>query len=267
MNRILKTTQMTAIAIAMLVSFNVSANNGILIEAYGSYGIGQAAGTDWVQKDNITGAAESTTSFYTYAEQKGKSGIGFGVNFGYDVVANVAAVLGYSFQSLSAENVKGGRNNASTRIDTTKTTITTHFVNLGIRPSVAALAGTIYGGGGLLMGIPSSTIEQSSTQTGNDYIIKTGLNLAFGYYGEVGYQYKITDAISVGLGLQINVLSSSNKGKDSSSVSGTGAGTTTQVKYSDTPGSATCPANTNCSGPTTYDLTSTQFKLTVGYKL
>lgn len=259
----------TSLALALLVASTAfaDAGKGITIEAYGSYGFGQAAAADWVPKDNITGPSETTSSFYTYAEQKGKSGIGFGVNFGYDFVANVAAVLGYNYQSISAENVKGNRTNGSTRLDTTKTTIATHFVSLGIRPSVAALAGIIYGGGGGLLGIPGSTIEQSSTQAGNDYIIKTNLNLAFGYYGEFGYQYKITDAISVGLGVRINVLSSSNKGKDSTSVSGTGAGTTTQVKYSDTPGSATCPANTMCSGPTTYDLTNTQFQLIFGYKL
>lgn len=235
---------------------NTTSARPISIEIFGSYGIASDWARSWSQTNTTNDPA-------TYGPIPGQKGIGFGANFGYEILTNLAAVIGYNFQSLS------------TKVDFYSTTtmrnyeisMTTHFLNIGARPMVNALGGQFYAGAGFLLSLPTNYKMIETTSSLNRTISDEGkLNLSGGYYAELGYKYSVTEQVSIGLGLRINVMNVSNKGQDWTSANSL-TGVTTTKKYSDSIAAGCSTGTTTCNAPETYSLTNTQFQLVAGLRL
>lgn len=269
MSKFSKKLGMALVATAMLTNFSVfaesSSGTGLFFEAFGSYGLSPERAAGWQRSAN-------TTDPQTYAAIPGSKGIGFGLNVGYEFISNLAGVLGYNFQSLTTK-VDISQGAGSSVFTNYEITTTSHYINLGLRPMVKALAGTIYAGGGLLLGLPTN-YKQVETTTGNAVAANNTtityegkLNMVLGFYGEMGYTYSINQNLSIGLGARINVAHASNNGKDWTYSSTSTTNTVSTVKYTDSVAASCTTTTTSCQKPETYSLTNTQIQLVVGYKL
>lgn len=254
-------TKLFGIFMLSVVTTTVSAQSTtspkpIIIEAYGSYGMA----SDWARSWSQTNTSNDPA---TYGPIPGQKGLGFGANIGYEVLTNLAVIVGYNFQSLTtkADFFSG------IAVRNYEISMTTHFFNVGARPMFSGLGGQIYAGAGFLLSLPTSYKLIETTSSLNRTITDEGkLNLSGGYYAELGYKYSVTEQVSIGLGLRINVMNVSNQGQDWTSANSL-TGATTTKKYSDSIPASCATGTTTCNAPETYSLTNTQFQVVAGFKL
>jgi len=196
---------------------------GLFIEGRGSYT--KAAGTSTAKQD---GDNTSGTTNYKLSDT---DGFGGGATIGYDLTTNLALAASFDYRS-----VKSREWSATTA--TTKTVTTNKFntmvVGLGLRPRIPAGPGAFYAGAGVAFVLPhddisnlTTTVIATSAVTTTE--ITTRYNLGIGAYGELGYNFNITDNLYFGIGGRLVVagVGLDNKGNDTKTVSTSAAGTTT----------------------------------------
>ncbi|MFZ5630204.1 MAG: hypothetical protein ACOY5B_13820 [Spirochaetota bacterium] len=237
-------------------------------EGYGIYSatpFGGAWNTDpSINTNAINQPAAATVR--TYIPGEAATGFGGGLNVGYEFLDGLSGVLGFQLigQSSTTKEIRVDNGGTFDVTRTTKTSLTTTSVNLGIRPEKKFGNFSIYGGGGLLVMLPFTvtTDEQTpgETVTGarTSRLTKDKYNLALGGYAEIGAKYHI-GAVAVGLGMRLNMASTSNNGNTKvttdTRVNNAGTTTTTTIKDSFSAADRTAEQAKN-AGTNNYDLAS-----------
>ena len=233
---------------------------GLFIEARGGYIL--SAGTSTAKQDgNTTG----TTSTYKLSNT---DGFGGGATIGYDLINNLA--LAASFDYRTAKSIEWSTTGAATTQKTTNK-FNTMVVGVGLRPRVQAGPGAFYAGLGVAIVLPhddisnvTTTVIATSAVTTTE--VTTRYNLGIGAYGELGYNFNITDNLYIGLGARIVVAGKGldNKGNDTTTVTTNAAGTTTTtVKNTDSVDTTATPSQTAFASKGITDMSGV---ITVGFR-
>ncbi|MFO1471377.1 MAG: hypothetical protein U1F27_10090 [Turneriella sp.] len=188
---------------------------GLFIEGYGQYTF--ANGTSTAYADGNT-TSTGTSEAVTYKTSSSK-GFGGGAAIGYNIVDSLALVGSFDYRSFSTReysttSTSGPSSLGGGAAATWKKTWNNMIIGVGLRPSVKALGGTVYAGGGLAIVLPyTETLEITSAANTNGAIgltVKDNWNLALGAYGEVGYNFNITDNLYIGVGMKAIVATANN---------------------------------------------------------
>jgi hypothetical protein len=252
---------------------------GLFVEARGSFTLANGSSTS-----QIDGDTAATSKTYKLA---GSTGFGGGATIGYNITSGLALVGSFDYRSVksrewsqtnqaagaigfgeetgaiqqAAAAVGGlpfaGGLATSTGNFTLQNTKNTMVAGLGIRPFIDLGPGQLFAGGGVAFVLPyedktTGTFSGGSgsiTSASGERVRKWGM--AIGMYGELGYNYSITENVYLGLNLRMLVATANNSGKTTTytqSVTGS-AGTataTTTVDNVDTTTGTT--ATTTVSG-------------------
>jgi len=201
---------------------------GLFIEGFGSYTFANGSSQAYADGNGAAQLAADAVTMKTSAA----GGFGGGGNIGYNIVENLGLVASFQYRSIksrewSSTQLNSGlvqeQNNLGGQVLTGTTTATTQkkwenmIIGVGLRPSVNALGGTVYGGGGLAIVLPYTETATASFTTAAGLTSKVQVddkwNLGLGAYGEVGYNYNITSNIYLGLGMKAIVVTVDNKDK------------------------------------------------------
>jgi len=230
---------------------------GLFIEGRGGYSLSN--GTSSAQA-----SGDQTSATVTY-QLSNASGFGGGGTIGYNIVKGLGLVASFDYRSIksrkwSQTNQQAGAvafgdstqqtalgtvqatagiggsltNTGSFEVQNTKNTM---VLGIGFRPSMELGPGSVYAGAGFAYVLPYDDTTTGTFSAGNstvtsgsgERVIKYGS--AIGAYGELGYNFNITDNIYVGLGIRLLVTTANNSGKTATYTSSvtTSAGTVTAV--------------------------------------
>lgn len=253
------------------------AGMGLFIEARGGFTLGNGSSATYLNGDATTATAQPYAAANT-------SGFGGGATVGYNFMKGLGLVASFDYRSVKSREWSvtnstagpvslagvglAGQAAAASSGSTLKTqnTKNTIIIGLGVRPSVAVGPGELYAGAGAALVLPydsttsgtftnpSAAGAQSSTITFEN---KTSYNMAIGAYGELGYNFNVTENIYVGLGARILVATANNKDKDKVTTykSTSAAGNTGDVTITSTGKETVDPTNTDVT--TTAGTTTT----------
>jgi hypothetical protein len=211
---------------------------GLFVDLRGSYTF--ANGTSTSASDGFSQTATNTDK-QTF-KTSGSTAIGGGLTLGYEIAQNLAVVGSFDVRSFSTREFKSATNTAPTVDYTFQQKWTNMVLGLGLRPSVKALGGEVFGGGGLAVVLPYETTATTTysnasalfnTLTGNRTKKEEvkGYNLALGAYGEVGYKYNLTDMIGLVFSVRAVVATANNIDKTSKTTNTGNTVTTATVTY------------------------------------
>jgi len=184
------------------------------------------------------------------------SGFGGGGTIGFELVKGFALVGSFDYRSIKSRTWDTTNNSISTATGgaltgtysvSTSNTTNTMILGIGFRPSVQALGGSIYAGFGFAYVLPYDSVTTSDISASTNALFaltqqKTtaSKNAGIGVYGELGYNFPITDNLYVGLGFRAVVATANNDGKSSvTTKTGTVGGAAqadTTTNYSSTSG-------------------------------
>jgi len=177
------------------------------------------------------------------------SGFGGGGTIGYEIANNLGLVASFDYRSVSSRKWESTKNDATSTIgggtmsQAIQNVKNTMIIGLGLRPSVNALGGVIYAGAGVAYLLPytdTTTVDLSDFTASAGLTIKREIksewNSGIGAYGELGYNYSITDNLYLGLGVRLVVVTANNDGKKQTTTTtpSTGSATTSTTEYSAT---------------------------------
>lgn len=206
---------------------------GLSVEGYGLFTLSNGSTTSRADGDN-------TATARTY-ELSNASGFGGGGSVGFDIVEKLSLQASFDFRSIKSRewSATGVSPVDNTATGTNKITLQnkrdTMWIGLGLRPRIEAGPGYFYAGAGVALVLPwkdTSTIKGTSA-AGTviaDQTSVTNWNLAIGGYGELGYHFKITDLIYIGIGGRLLVATSNNDGK-TNELTNNLTGVTTTTNY------------------------------------
>ncbi len=256
---------------------------GLFVEARGGFTLGNGSSATYLNGDATTATAQPYAAANT-------SGLGGGASVGYNLMKGLGFVASFDYRNVKSREWSvtnstagpvslagvglAGQAAAASAGSTLKTqnTKNTIIIGLGVRPTVSVGPGEFYAGAGAALVLPydsttSGTFTnptaagaQSSTITFEN---KTSYNMAIGAYGELGYNFNVTENIYVGLGARILVATANNKDKDKVTTykSTSAAGNTGDVTITSTGKETVDPTNTDVttvSGTTTTVTRKTQ---------
>jgi hypothetical protein len=214
---------------------------GLFVEGRGTFTLGNGTSSS-----RATGDVSTTGYDFKLASP---SGFGGGGTIGYEIANNLGLVASFDYRSVSSRKWE------TTKVDATSTigggtmsqaiqnVKNTMIIGLGLRPSVNALGGVIYAGAGVAYLLPytdTTTVDLSNFTASAGLTIKREIksewNSGIGAYGELGYNYNITDNLYLGLGVRLVVVTANNDGKkqETTTTPSTGSATTTTTEYSAT---------------------------------
>ncbi|HRP69348.1 MAG TPA: outer membrane beta-barrel protein [Turneriella sp.] len=187
-----------------------SASNGIglFVELRGGYILSNGSSTSQADGD--------TTGTKTY-KLSNAGGIAGGLTIGYAISKNLGLAASFDYRNASSRTWEQKAATSTSKIQNVKNTM---VVGLGLRPSVEAWGGTVYAGAGAALVLPYSDtttidITGAGATAGSTakVEVKNEWNLGIGVYGELGYNYNITDNLYLGVGVRALVITSNNDGK------------------------------------------------------
>jgi len=241
---------------------------GLFIEGFGAYTL--ANGSSQAYADG-NGAAQTAADSVTH-KTSAAAALGGGAKIGYNLMNNLGLVASFEYRAFKTREWSSTQGNdpvvceaANTcgqpQVSTTtvkyKKSWNNMVLGLGLRPSVDALGGSIYAGGGLAVILPFEETFEGTYTTAAGVITERKIvdkfNMGFGAYGEVGYNFNITDNIYVGLGMRAVVVTVDNNGKSRVATSTTsGTTTTTTYNYSDSLSNNDATTNTGTAADSIY---------------
>lgn len=228
---------------------------GLTIEGFGLFTLSNGSSAT-VENGS---PATITADVQRKQESQNSSGFGGGATIGYDLVDNLAIVAGFNYRSISGRKYS----NSATGGDVTRQTTWNNMgITLGFRPQVKLGPGSLYAGGGWLITLPftettecvgNSNCSSASFTAGATYKQEDKWNLGLkGMYGEVGYQFNITDNLYIGIGGKAFVATVDNIDNTQTITQNTGTATSTTITTYKSSASATDITNgTTVSGTTT----------------
>jgi opacity protein-like surface antigen len=189
---------------------------GLFVEGRGSFTL--AHGTS---DSGATGDVSAATVEYKLANS---NGFGGGATIGYDIVDGLGLVASFDYRSITTRKFETTNNSAPvpgvTYDRSAQQKTNTMVLGLGIRPQLKALGGLVYAGAGFAYVLPFddvTTIDITNSSSPLFAVTKQEItkswNAGIGAYGELGYNYNITDNIYVGLGVRLLVATANNDGK------------------------------------------------------
>lgn len=203
----------TAVAAAPAVA-GAGKGIGLTVEGFGTFTFSNGSSATVENGSPATIATDTQRK----QESQNSSGFGGGATLGFNLVDNLALVAGFNYRSISGRKYS----NAATGGDVTRqTSFNTIGLTLGVRPQVKVGPGYLYAGGGWLVTLPftettectnSSSCSTAAFTSGATYKQEDKWNLGLkGMYGEVGYQFNITDNVYLGIGAKAFVATVDNK--------------------------------------------------------
>ncbi len=231
-----KAPAIPAVVTAAPAAVGAAKGVGLFIEGRGSFTLSGGSSQSYADGTDSATAQPSALS--------NASGFGGGASIGYNIVSGLGLVASFDYRSVKSREwagsntlngpidlnsavTAGGASSVSAAASQTikaQNTKNTMIIGVGFRPSVAVGPGQFYAGAGLAILLPydskttvnysnpSALTNAAASVTGDN---TAAYNLAFGGYGELGYQFNITDMIYFGVSGRIVVATSNNDGKDS----------------------------------------------------
>lgn len=227
---------------------------GFFFEGYGLFTLSIAAQTGGLGNSTKAlpdGTVSSTST--TYAPPN-TMGFGGGGALGYFFHPNLAVLLSFDYRYLKSR--KWSQSSTSGSSDT-QNKFATSWIGLGLRPRIAVGPGAVYAGAGVAFLLPHNDLQVTTPASGSTTTIETEYNYTFGAYGEIGYQFEITEGIYLGLGSRLFIAGPSNK--DGVSESGT-----TQLENTATVSSSSAIPQAPYG---TKNITDVSFTLILGLRL
>ncbi|MCX7633310.1 MAG: outer membrane beta-barrel protein [Turneriella sp.] len=227
---------------------------GLSVEGYGLFTLARETSPSFPDGD--------TTSTTTY-KLPGTMGFGGGLSLGYDIVEKLAVQLSFDYRSLRSRKWEAKFPAITT---TTQNTYNTMWLGLGLRPRIQLGSGSIYAGAGLAVVLPWTSVTTAQVRTTAGTLVQDNetnenWNLGLGAYGELGYQYQVTDMVYVGLGVRLLVAASDNDGKKSETKDKVN-NTTSVTEYA-----SSIPAGSTKLPFQSATITDINFALSVGIRL
>ena len=256
---------------------------GLFVEARGTFTLGQ--GTSDSQIDGAANGATTTPAngklTYVSGDYKlpNTSGFGGGASVGYEIVPGLAIVASYDYRSIKSREWK--QTTASVAVGTADLAVqnvtNTQILGLGFRPSINALGGTIYAGFGFAYVLPSDSVTtvkisnaSSALFAATEQKTTASRNAGIGAYGELGFNYPLTDNLYLGVGFRAVVATANNDGKTTvTETTGTVAGNpvaTTTTNYSASVNTANDTATSLNRPYTSTGITDAGVNINVGFR-
>lgn len=214
---------------------------GLFVEGRGTFTM-----SNGTSASNATGDVSQTGFEYKLSNA---SGFGGGATIGYEIANSLGLVASFDYRSVSSRKWETTKSDATSVVGggtmntSTQNVKNTMVIGLGLRPSVNALGGVIYAGAGVAYLLPYSdttTTDMSNFSASSGLTVKretkSEWNGGIGAYGELGYNYSITDNLYFGLGVRLVVITANNDGKSQTvtTTPSTGSATTTTTNYAAT---------------------------------
>jgi len=243
---------------------------GLTIQGYGLYAL--ANGTSTAIQDggnSVTGTVDTVNTY----KLSNSSAFGGGAAIAYEIVDNLNIAASFDYRSFSTRKWSNVNAAASGGTATTQKTWNNVVIGLGLRPTLKVGPGHFYAGAGAALVLPyketlttefsdpnSAANAFTATQMNSSYTAAPAVNntkklervdewnMAFGAYGELGYNFEITSNLFIGLGVKVIVATANNADKTSKTTR-TGDTTSTQTttyktEYSSTQGTNEANAGT-----------------------
>jgi hypothetical protein len=211
----------TAVAAAPAVA-NAGKGIGLFIEGRGLYAL--ANGTSASQLDGDTSGTSRT------AKLSNSAGFGGGATIGYDLVNNLSLVASFDYRAIKSREWAQAAATSNTTIQNKSDTM---VLGIGLRPRVVVGPGHFYAGAGFAYVLPfkDTTTQKTVLTSGTTFTDQTTVqnwNAGIGAYGELGYNFQITDNLYFGLGARLLVATANNDGKTTEVTNNLTSTTTTQ---------------------------------------
>lgn len=244
---------------------------GLTIQGYGLFAL--ANGTSTAQRDgrNATTATNDTVDTYKLS---GASAFGGGAVIAYEIMDNLNIAASFDYRSFSSRKWSNTNSSATGGATTLQKKWDNMVIGLGLRPTVKVGPGHFYAGAGAALVLPfkeTLTLEFGEAATGLNAVSSANIsssftdaaatvntkklervdewNMAFGAYGELGYNFEISSNLFIGLGVKVIVATANNADKTSKTTR-TGDTTTTQTTTFKTEFSTTQSNNEAAAGTT-----------------
>lgn len=200
-----------AVTTAMAVAPKSSGKGvGLSIEGYGLFTLSNGSSSS--QFDGDTSSTSRT------AKLSNSSGFGGGGSIGFDIANNLSLRGSFDYRAISSRewSQNSGTAGATTTI---QQKVNTMWIGIGLRPTVQVGPGAFYAGAGVAIVLPfKDTTTQKSVlnatgTTAADSETVQNWNLAIGGYGEIGYQFYLSDVVYLGIGGKLLVATTNNDNK------------------------------------------------------
>ncbi|MFZ5628269.1 MAG: hypothetical protein ACOY5B_04005 [Spirochaetota bacterium] len=190
---------------------------GLFIEGRGTYTLGNGSSSS-----SATGDVTAATVEYKLSNS---AGFGGGATIGFEIANKLALVGSFDYRNIKsrtwdATNVTVNQTPAITAGTSTVVTRNSMVIGLGFRPMIDAFGGSLYAGAGVAYVLPYNQFTETTFSnpsnaafTATKRETTAEFNSAIGAYGELGYNYPVTENIYVGLGVRLLVATANNDGK------------------------------------------------------
>ena len=249
-----KAPAMPAAVTAAPAAVGAAKGIGLFIEGRGTFTLSNGT-TD------SKGTGDQTAASVDY-KLASSSGFGGGATIGYEIVSNLGLVASFDYRSVKSRTWEQTKatvtvGTADVKASSLKETM---VLGIGFRPTISALGGKFYAGAGFAYVLPykdEATKEFSNASSALFTVTKqvetNNWNAAMGMYGELGYNYHLTDNLYLGIGARLLVTTANNDGKSQQTVNTTPtASTTTTVDYAAAAGGTTAKTAYKSDGTTDF---------------
>jgi hypothetical protein len=206
----------TAVAMAPAVH-KAGKGIGLFIEGRGTYTLGQGTSSSAPTGDTATNPV-------TY-KLPNTSAWGGGATIGFEFVQGLAIVASYDYRAMKSRTWDVTNSGVAGFTQSASNTTNTQVLGIGFRPSIHALGGVVYAGMGFAYVLPYDSVTTINYANGaaaginaTSYKATSSLNAGIGVYGELGYNFHITDNLYIGLGIRATVATANNDGKSTTTV-------------------------------------------------